>query len=49
MPDIPFNIYESLKPLALDILYSFENAKLPYFTETNKVTEIIRILIKNKY
>ena len=41
---IPYNKYESLKPLALEILYSFEANKLPYYTETNKVTEIIKIL-----
>lgn len=44
---IPYNKYESLKPLALEILYSFEINKLPYYIETNKVTEIIKILNKH--
>lgn len=49
MPEIPFHIYESLKPLAIEILYSFENTRLPYYAETNKVAEIIKILIKNNF
>ena len=44
---IPYNKYESLKPLALEVLYSFEANKLPYYIETNKVTEIIKILNKH--
>jgi hypothetical protein len=44
---IPYVKYEQLKPLALEILYSFETNSLPYYIETNKVTEIIKIL--NKY
>jgi hypothetical protein len=44
---ISFDRYQQLKPLALEILYSFETNKLPYYTETNKVAEIIKIL--NKY
>lgn len=49
MPEIPFHIYESLKPLAIDLLYSFESTRLPYYAETNKVVEIIKILIKNNF
>lgn len=45
---IPYSKYESLKPLTLEILYSFEVNKLPYYTETNRITEIIKILIKIK-
>lgn len=44
---IPYSKYESLKPLALEILYSFESNKLPYYIEINKVTEIIKILNKH--
>lgn len=43
---IPYTKYESLKPLALEILYSFEANKLPYYTEINKTAEIIKILTK---
>lgn len=42
--EIPYKRYEELKPIALDILYSFEKKLLPYYDETNKVTEIIKIL-----
>jgi len=45
--EISFELYQSLKPLALDLLYSFEPSKLPYYTETNKVAEIIQVLVKN--
>lgn len=44
---IPYSKYEQLKPVALEILYSFEYNKLPYYDETNKVTEIIKILNKH--
>lgn len=46
MKMISYKQYESLKPLALEILYSFENNKLPYYIEINKTTEIIKILMK---
>lgn len=45
---IPYRTFERLKPLALELLYSFENNKLPYYHETNKVAEIIKILYKNE-
>jgi len=44
---ILYSKYESLKPLALEILYSFKIDKLPYYIETNKITEIIKILNKH--
>ena len=44
---IPFTKYQQLKPVALEILYSFEHNKLPYYDETNNVTEIIKILNKH--
>ena len=44
---IPYSKYKSLKPLALEILYSFESNQLPYYIEINKVTEIIKILNKH--
>lgn len=44
---IPYNKYESLKSLALEILYSFEANKLPYYIEINKIAEIIKILNKH--
>jgi hypothetical protein len=44
---INFNRYLELKPLALELLYSFENKKLPYYEEINKQTEIIKILHNN--
>lgn len=44
---ISYNKYESLKSLALEILYSFEANKLPYYIEINKITEIIKILNKH--
>lgn len=44
---IPYDKYISLKPLALEILYSFEEKKLPYYTEINKARNIIRILNKH--
>ncbi len=42
-----FKKYIELKPLALKLLYSFEKHKLPYYDETNKVAEIIKILNNN--
>lgn len=43
-----YSQYEQLKPTALELLYSFESSKLPYYLETNKVAEIIKILIRIK-
>lgn len=45
--NIPYDKYISLKPLALEILYSFEEKRLPYYTETNRAGDIIRILNKH--
>ena len=44
---VPYSDWERLKPIALEILYSFETTQLPYYTETNKCGDIIRILIKH--
>jgi hypothetical protein len=46
--EIEFKQYLKLKPLALEILYSFEHNKLPYYIEINKVTDIIKILNKHE-
>ena len=44
--EIQYKQYIKLKPLALEILYSFESNQLPYYTDINKAVEIIKILIK---
>lgn len=46
---IQYKEFERLKPLALELLYSFEDIKLPYYTETNKTADIIKLLIRNNY
>jgi len=46
---ITYKEFERLKPIALELLYSFEDIRLPYYTETNKVADIIKLLIKHKY
>ena len=45
--EISYSRYESLKPLASEILYSFEPRRLIYYEEINKITEIIKILDKH--
>lgn len=44
---IQYKEFERLKPIALEILYSFESNKLPYYIEINKTVEIIKILNKH--
>ncbi len=41
-----FKRYEELSPLAIELLYSFEKVKLPYYEEINRKFEIIKILNK---
>lgn len=47
LEEIAYKRYEELKPLALELLYSFEKNKLMYYDETNKITSIIKILNKH--
>lgn len=42
---VPFEEYMRLKPLAIKLLYLNNDRRLPYYEETNKVGQIIRLLI----